>query len=506
MKKNHKERIKKAEKLLQKKHYRKNFLKEPFHEKINLLIIGAGIGGQLVLREVKKDKRYKILGFVDDDIKIIGKKIHGIKIYGPISNIQKVLRELKDKGKVISEVIIAMPSAEGSVIKQIMKLLFQKVAKISILPTEYENPLSIKTGVALPKKIRRLKIEDFFRRKPILLPFKEILSHYRGKKILITGVGSIGSELVKQLILFSPEQLILLDNSEQSLYTIQTEPSNEKDNVKKTFLLADLRDKEKIKKIISKFKPEIIFHTAAYKHVPLLEDNPEESINNNILSFCNLLSSIDNNTKEFILISTDKAVDPSSIMGISKRICELILQLKSKEINSKLLSVRFGNVACSSGSVIPLFEKQIERRVPVTVTDKKMKRFFMTIPEATQLVLQTPILGETGNILVLDMGEQYSLLELAKDMIMLEGFIPYKDIPIKIIGTRKGEKTEEKLTGELEKIEKTKNQRIFVVKTNQVGKEKINKLLLKFFNLSKNFDQENIREKIQREFNEFGTS
>jgi len=503
---NEKKQIRANEMLLKEEPYKKVFLKEPFHEKTNLLIIGAGMGGQLVLREVKKDGRHKVVGFVDDSLKRIGSKLHGIKIYGPLLNLPQILKNFKNEGKEIKEVIIAMPSAEGTIIKQIMKLLFRKVSKVYILPTEYETSFSIQTGLALPKKIREVKIEDFFRRKPILLPFEEVFSHYHGKRILVTGIGSIGSELVRQLATFSPGHLILLDNSEFPLYSIQTEFLNKDDKVKKTFLLADLRDKGKLKKIISKFKPEIIFHTAAYKHVPLLEENPEESIRNNLMSFCNLLSSIDNSVEEVILISTDKAVDPSSIMGMSKRICELILQSKAKEIKSKLLAVRFGNVACSSGSVIPLFEKQIEKGGPVTVTHKKMKRFFMTIPEAAQLVLQTPILGKIGDILVLDMGKQYSLLELAEDMIMLKGFIPYEEIPIKIIGARKGEKMEETLFGSLEKVERTKNSRIYTVKTNQIDKKRVNKLLSKFFHFSKNFDKEEIKDKLIKEFKSMNTS
>jgi FlaA1/EpsC-like NDP-sugar epimerase len=497
--------VKINERLLKEHPYNKEFLNEPFHKKTNLLIIGAGMGGRLVLREVNRKKQHEVVGFVDDNPELIGDQVQGIKVYGPIKNLPEIFDKLKSKQKEIDEVMIAMPSAEGPKIREITNLVFQKVSKISILPTAYEDPFSIKTGLVVPKKIREVKIEDFFRRKPILLPFDEMVSHYKGKKILVTGAGgSIGSELVRQLLMFSPEHLILFDSSEFSLYSIQMELSQ--DETKKTFLLGDLKDKEKIGKVISKFKPEIIFHAAAYKHVPLLEENPEESINNNVKGFCNLMKSLDDNVKEFILISTDKAVDPSSIMGMSKRICELILQSKSKKINSKLLAVRFGNVACSSGSVIPLFEKQVENGGPLTVTDAKMKRFFMTIPEAAQLVLQTPILGETGDILVLDMGEQYSLFELAKDVITIHGFVPQKDIKIKIVGTRKGEKIEEKLFGNKEKISKTRNERISVIKTNQIEENKIVEFLAKIFSLSKQFDKTEIKNVLLEEFRKFNIS
>ncbi len=492
-----------TEKILKESPYNKNFLKEPSHKKINALIIGAGMGGRLVLRELMKKNQHNIVGFVDDDKELIGDKIREIPIYGPISEIDKILIQLKKQKREIEEVVIAMPSAEGTIIKKIMNSLFQKVSKILILPTAYEDPYSMKTGLVVPEKIREVRIEDFFRRKPMILPFEEIFSHYKDKKILITGAGgSIGSEIVKQLISFSPEHLILLENSELALFNLQGQLSNH-DSIKKTFLLSDLRNKKKIKAIVSHFQPDIIFHAAAYKHVPLLEDNPEESVTNNIAGFCNLLQSINDNVKEFVLISTDKAVNPLSIMGISKRICEFILQSKSKTSSSNFFAVRFGNVAGSSGSVIPLFEKQIDKGGPITVTDSKMTRFFMTIPEAAQLVLQTPIVGKSRNIFVLDMGEQYSILELAKDMIMLRGFVPNEDIQIKIIGERGAEKMEEELIGKAEELQKTRNSRIFTIRTNQVDEKKLMSFLSRIFKISEGFDREEINKQIKKEFRDF---
>lgn len=481
---------------------KKKILLEPFHEKRRLLIIGAGSAGNIVLDEVKKNKKHEVMGFVDDDVNITKKKIKGIQVYGPITNLPSILNNFKKKKKEIEEVIIAIPSAEGKIIKEVIRLLFRRVEFVSILPTTYESEHSMKTGEVVASLIRRVEIEDFFRRKPMLLPFEEILKYYSGKKILVTGAaGSIGSEISKQLSLFSPEHLIFLDNSESGIYNLQMEMSS--GDLKKTFLLCDLKDYQKVKKTIDYFNPDIIFHAAAYKHVPIVEDNPGESISNNIFGFCNLLKAMNEHVKELVLISTDKAVNPSSVMGISKRICELILQTKSKKTRTKLLAVRFGNVAGSSGSVIPLFKKQLEKGGPITVTHKDMKRFFMTIPEAAQLVLQTPVLGNSGDILALDMGEQYSLLELAKDMAILEGFVPGEDIEIKIVGMREGEKLEEELFNEKEEFSKTRNPRIFLIKTNSVKEEKLKKLLLRLSSFVKIIDKKNLNRLIREEFRKF---
>ena len=443
------------------------------------------------------------MGFVDDNLSLIGEKLEGFKIYGPVSNFSKILKIFNKKDIRIDQAIIAIPSAEGDKVKEISKRILNKIPKISILSTIYEDPISIKTGVPVPGKVREITIEDFFRRKPMLLSFEEISSKYKDKIILITGAGgSIGSELCKQLLMFSPKRIILMDSSEFSLYAIQAEISNIRKDIKKDFLLTDLKDKKRVKKIISYFKPEIIFHAAAYKHVPLLEDNPEEAMNNNISSFCNLLCSIEN-AKDLILISTDKAVDPMNIMGISKRICELIMKDKAKRSKTNFFGVRFGNVAGSSGSVIPLFNSQIEKGGPVTVTHPKMKRFFMIIPEAAQLVLQAPLLGNSGDLFILEMGEQHNLLEIAKYMIRLKGYVPNKDIPIKIINIRKGEKMEETLWGSKEKTEKTKNPRILRLKTSDVDERELKVFLDKIFNLHEKFSGEKLKHILKKEFLDF---
>ena len=485
-------------------------IKKPERDKkVRLVIIGAGKGGELISRYIfdNPDLNYDIIAFIDDDREKIGKELCGIPIYGPIDNIWKVLLE-----KDADEILIAAPSISGEIIKRVTHSLRYSKIKIKILPSSFETPIYLEEGKADFEQVRELKIEDFFRRKPITTDFKKIKDYFSEMTVLVTGAaGSIGSELCRQLLLIGIKKLIALDNRESALHELNLVLS-EKYGEKIIPVIADIKEKEKIRKIFKKYTPSIIFHAAAYKHVPMMELHPDEAIKTNIFGTKNIIDLVDElKIKNFVLVSTDKAVNPKSIMGATKYVAEKIMQTSQLNNESRFLAVRFGNVINSDGSVVPLFEKQIEKGGPVTVTHPEMKRFFMTIPEAAQLVIQSVLIGKNKELFVLDMGEQYSVLELAEDIIKLRGFEPYKDIDIKITDLRKGEKLHEELTSSNEIKESTENKRIFLIKnSNLVNKEKLDrdleelrgilnsleepKLLLKLKEMVPNFLKESSKE------------
>ncbi|MDO8486323.1 MAG: nucleoside-diphosphate sugar epimerase/dehydratase [Candidatus Staskawiczbacteria bacterium] len=425
------------------------------------LIVGAGDTGEQILRSILSsfDSSYFPVGFVDDSSLRQNISIHGVKILGKISDIQEIVKKNQ-----ISQLIVALPSANSKSVKDAVDLGRKSgIKKIKIFPSLSEI---IRTGASL-KDLKDMEVEDLLGRDSVSFGTSEIEKLIKNKVILITGAaGSIGSELSRQTVKFHPKVLILLDQDETGIFNITQELNYIFPDLKIESLVADIKDKEKINSIFDKYQPQIIFHAAAYKHVPLMEDNPDQAIKNNIFGTKNLTEAcLKNKTEKFIFISTDKAVNPTSVMGITKRIGEIICQSCNQKNTTKFISVRFGNVLDSRGSVIPIFREQIKRGGPVEVTHPEMKRYFMLNSEACLLVLQAGAMGQGGEVFVLDMGEPIKILDLAKKMIKLSGFEPDKDIAIVFTGTRPGEKLFEEILTAEEGTVATKHQRIFTAKT-----------------------------------------
>ena len=425
-------------------------------KKKKVLIIGAGSSGEKLLREIKKNGnlRYKLVGFVDDDEKKIGTKIQGIKVYSLTKHIGFVAKKTEAE-----EAIIAFSKASEEQLKRTISFCKNANLEYKIVPP-IEEIINKDFNLTL---IRKVSYKDILGRSEVKLNLDEIENYLLDEVILVTGAGgSIGSELCKQIAKFKPKELLLLDMAESSLFEIDMDLKNNYENIKIIPIVGDIKDKNHLKLIFEKYAPQIVFHTAAYKHVFMMELQPWKAIENNVLGTKILLDVVKTfGLKKFIYISTDKAVNPTSIMGASKKIAELLLQ---NENDLNLSTVRFGNVLGSAGSVIPIFEKQIKKGGPVTVTDPEVKRFFMTIPEACLLVLQAGALSSGGEIFVLDMGKMKKIIDVAKEMIEFYGYEPNKDIKIKFIGLRKGEKRFEELYMQEESLCKTANKKISKVK------------------------------------------
>jgi len=434
-----------------------------------ILIIGAGEAGQLLLNDIKKNPslNYWVVGFIDD-FKREGERVNRIEVLGRIENVPSIAKE-----KAVNEIIIAIPSLSKERLSQILSVCNTTGLEIKIMPATYEVVYSLKTGRPWYKDVREIDIEDLLRRRPILPDLKEMEKYVLGKTILVTGGGgSIGSEICMQIAEFNPKLLIIIEHSEFNLYNISEKLKERyKDKLELKPIIADIRNEKRIKNIFKDNKIDIVFHAAAYKHVHIMEDNIKEAITNNVFGTYNVASAaIENNVKEFVMISTDKAVNPKGIMGASKRIAEMLIN--SVQCDTKFVIVRFGNVIGSSGSVIPLFEKQIKKGGPITITHPEMTRYFMTIPEAAQLVIQAGAIGKPKDIMVLDMGDQYKVVDVAKELVKIHGLEPEKDIKFEYIGIRPGEKMHEELWTSEEEIGKTKNERIFLVKQKEFDKEK----------------------------------
>ena len=421
-------------------------------------IIGAGFAGQMIASDIKRKKIFgNIAAFLDDDKDLIGKDIDGIRILGPIKDVAPIIRSTGD-----DEAVIAIPSAGVEKIKSIYEVLVNSGFKnIKILPSISQ----VVNGTAHFVQAREIDPLDILGRTPVTISLKESLAYLRGKRVLITGAGgSIGSELARQLLSGGAERLYLFGHGENSIYQInrelkllQQEGVGEKATV--VPIIGDMKEREYVRYIISHTKCDVIFHCAAYKHVPLMEENPVAVIENNVFGTKNLLdASIEFNVKKFVLISTDKAVSPVSVYGASKFLCEKLLLEASEKVKDNqqdFMFVRFGNVLGSRGSILPLFMEQIKNGGPVTVTDPHMERFFMTIPEACSLVLQTGGVGKNGFSYLLDMGEPIKIKDLAEHIISFSGLEPYKDIEIQFTGARKGERLTEPLWLEEENPQKT---------------------------------------------------
>ncbi len=425
-----------------------------------VLIYGAGEAGVMVLNEIKKhpEENIEVFGFFDDDKNKIGKNIHDLKVMGGKLLLKKKIRELR-----INEVIIAMPSISKKVIKEIVKICKSEKIKLLIVPSTME----IIEGTVRFDQIKTLDLADLLDRDEIKIQSDAIKNYIEGRKILVTGAaGSIGSELVKDLIQYEPHTIIALDINENGLFYLSQKLKNNI-SIKNTNIIpciTDIKDKNLLKEIFYLYKPEVLFHAAAYKHVPLMEHHIRIIFLNNIIGTGNLLELSHNfNVRKYIGISTDKAVYPVSIMGKTKRICELLTNAYSQK-GLEACSVRFGNVLGTNGSVIPIFQEQIKRGGPVTITSPNMERYFMTIQEATSLVLQAGSIGEEGNTYVLDMGKPIKIQNLAENMIILSGFSPGTDITINYTGIREGEKITEELFYQESEVKKSKYEGIYIEK------------------------------------------
>jgi len=422
-----------------------------------ILVVGGGDTGASVIKELKRHPEMKSLpvAILDNDPMKNGKNINGVPIVGNDESISAVLVKYE-----IDEVIVAVPSAGRKTMNYIFEQCSQRSCKVKILPSVTQL---IDESVII-QKIRDVSIEDLLEREQIVLDIEEISSYIEDQTVLITGGGgSIGSELCRQIAMFSPKRLIILDNYENNAFDIQNELLANYPELNLNTIIASVREKGRLEYIFKMYKPDIIFHAAAHKHVPLMEENPTEAIKNNVFGTLNVAECADKyGAKRFVMISTDKAVNPTNIMGATKRIAEMIIQAFSKQSKTDFVAVRFGNVLGSNGSVIPLFKKQIEQGGPATVTHPEIIRYFMTIPEAVQLVLQAGAMAEGGEIFVLDMGEPVKIYDLARNLIKLSGFEPDIDIKIEFSGLRPGEKLYEELLLAEEGIQATKNDKIYV--------------------------------------------
>jgi len=430
-----------------------------------VVIFGAGDAGQLLAREMQQNPSlgYDLVGFLDDDPKKQGLRLRGIPIQGGREDIPRIVREYK-----VQEIIIAIPSAPGRVIRQIVDVCKEAGVETRILPG-FADMLN---GHVSVRRLRHVRIEDLLRRDPVQTDITAVRDLIHGKRVLVTGAGgSIGSELCRQVWQCQPAQLILLGHGENSLFNIYHELRGrgpgvdlaEGTSASLIPAVADIRFPERLQHIFQTYRPDIVFHAAAHKHVPLMEINPPEAVTNNILGTQNVLqASLDAGVQHFVMISTDKAVNPTSIMGATKRVAEYLVLKAARESGRPYVAVRFGNVLGSRGSVVLTFQRQIEAGGPVTVTHPDMKRYFMTIPEAVQLVLQAAVLGRGGEVFVLDMGEPVKIVDLARDLIELSGLRVGEDIDIVFTGVRPGEKLFEELFISGEHYERTAHEKIFI--------------------------------------------
>jgi len=448
------------------------FFPNRFFERKPVLVVGAGDAGATVVRELKNrnDKSGVPIGFVDDDQSKQKNKMFGIPVLGKREDIPRLVDEYG-----VEEIIVAIPSAPGWVIRELVDICSTTPAKLKIVPGLYE----LIDGRVSVNQIRELQVEDLLDREPVKVDLDSMAGYLSGRTVLVTGAGgSIGSELCRQIARFKPRCLILLDHCENAIYEIHRELGEQNLECELVPVVADIRDKQAMDNLFAGLRPQVVFHAAAHKHVPLMEDNPAAALKNNVLGTWNVARAAhDGQIETFILISTDKAVNPVSIMGATKRVAEMVIQYLAQNSSTRFAAVRFGNVLGSSGSVVPLFQKQIARGGPVTVTHPEMTRFFMTIPEAVQLVIQAGALAKGGEIFVLDMGKPMKIVELARRMIKLAGFRPEQDIQIVYTGIRPGEKLCEEILTQEEGVTATWHQRIFVARPDGVDCSALERLL-----------------------------
>ena len=477
--------------------YREGYLSLPFSnhqkEQQRVLIIGAGLAGQGLVRELRQNRDLGMIavGYLDDDPSKLRQNFQGVPVLGVIEQLPELC-----KSYFVQEVIIAIPSASNKAMKQVVGVCQKSGAKFKTLP----GVGGLINGTILIQQIRNVDMEDLLGREAAQLDQQAIRDYLNGKRILVTGAaGSIGSELCRQLARFKPTELVLFDNAETALFHMENE-------LRATFpdlvihpVIGDVRNRSRVTNIFKAYQPEVVFHAAAYKHVPMMEENPAEAANNNVRGTRIVAETADQfGTSHFVMISTDKAVNPTNIMGATKRAAELFVQGLSQHSSTHFVTVRFGNVLGSNGSVIPTFREQIKLGGPVTVTHPEVTRFFMSIPEAAQLVLQAGSMGQSGEIFLLDMGESVKIVELAETMIRLSGFEPYEDIDIDFIGLRPGEKLYEELLLDGEGIKPTNHEKIRIASAKQQPWEELIQNLDQLHEASKHYRIDEVLTLLQR--------
>ncbi len=437
--------------------YHKHYTQKSDMQRV--LIVGAGYAGQAIIKELQDNAQSKMMPVcvLDDNVGKIGRGVHGVKVVGEIKDVGRVVKRYD-----IDKIIIAIPSLDKKTLHDVVTECKKTKRMVLTIPSMYQ----LADGTVTIKDIKEVSLLDLLGREQVKVNIDEIMGYIEGKIVLVTGGGgSIGSELCRQIATHAPKQLIILDAYENNAYEIEQELIRKLPNLNLLTLIASVRDKNKIDDVFKKHHPEIVFHAAAHKHVPLMETSPNEAIKNNVCGTYNVADAAGRfGVEKFVLISTDKAVNPTNIMGASKRICEMIVQTINKKYDTDYVAVRFGNVLGSNGSVIPLFTKQIQEGGPITVTHKDIVRYFMTIPEAVSLVLQAGAFAKGGEIFVLNMGDPVKIYDLAINMIKLSGLEPFKDIDIKITGLRPGEKLYEEMLMREEGLEQTPNSMIFIGK------------------------------------------
>lgn len=457
----------------------------------NTMVVGAGEAGAMVIKEFQ-NSRYldqKVCCVVDDNEAKQGKYLRGVKIMGTRNDIGFLAREMN-----VDEIIVALPSVPQPEVREILQICQETGCKLKVLPGIYQ----MINGEVSVSRLRKVEIEDLLGRAPIKLQVESVMGYVAGKTILVTGGGgSIGSELCRQIAAHNPKRLIIVDIYENNAYDIQQELKRKFPKLDLVVLIASVRNVHRINSIFETYRPEIVYHAAAHKHVPLMEDSPNEAIKNNVFGTYTTAQAADRyGVLRFVLISTDKAVNPTNIMGASKRICEMIIQMMNHRSKTDFVAVRFGNVLGSNGSVIPLFKKQIEQGGPVTVTHPDIIRYFMTIPEAVSLVLQAGALAKGGEIFVLDMGEPVKIMDLAENLIRLSGYKPFEDIQIEFTGLRPGEKLYEELLMSEEGLKETENELIHIGKPIEFDEEKFLQELEELKEMAEE-DSDGIRRKVQ---------
>ena len=460
-----------------------------------LLIIGGGYSANDIIKTINSTLKgeYDVVGIVDDNKKRIGYSVAGVRIIGDRNDIISIC-----ESENVDEIFFTIVNIDNQNKKEILEICSKTSAKVKVLPTLTE----LITEENLYHSLRDVGIEDLLGRDPIELDNQNIKNLIQGKVVLVTGAGgSIGSELTRQIMIHNPKQLLLLDNYENSLYDIELELKTNHPNSDIRAIVANIREKERLDAIFEECAPEIVFHAAAHKHVPLMENNPTEAIKNNVFGTYNLVNCADEyGARRFILISTDKAVNPTNIMGATKRLCEMIIQAKDRKSDTEYVAVRFGNVLGSNGSVVPLFKKQMAHGGPLTVTHKDVTRYFMTIPEAVALVLQAITYAEGGEIFVLDMGEPVKIYDLAKSLIELSGYTLGEAMEIEITGLRPGEKLYEELLMDEENLEETKHEKIFITEPMDLTMDDVEDKLDMFREIinNENTSKEEIRETMKK--------